>query len=127
MAARVAGTRVRDRDLGYAAAEDLVRDLRMVQASLAAGGAPRAAFGELQHLLWQVQTFGFHLAELEVRQHSRVHEAVLTSLLSQVHMQPQDSVHHASAAVLDHRAVNGWPARCEPDDDVGREVLAVSG
>lgn len=125
VAARVAGTRVRDRDLGYATAEDLVSDLRMVQASLAAGGAPRAPFGELQHLLWQVQTFGFHLAELEVRQHSRVHEAVLTSLLSQVHMQPQDSVHHVSAAVLDQWALNGWPARCEPTDDIGREVLAT--
>ena len=43
--------------------------------SLAAAGAARQAYGELQHLIWQAETFGFHLAELEVRQHSQVHAA----------------------------------------------------
>ena len=37
-------------------------DLRLVQASLAAAGAARQAYGELQHLIWQAETFGFHLA-----------------------------------------------------------------
>ena len=31
------------------------------------GRAPRLAFGEVQHLIWQAQTFGFHLASMEVR------------------------------------------------------------
>ena len=30
------------------------------------------AWGELQHLRWQAETFGFHLAEMEVRQHAEV-------------------------------------------------------
>src|SRR5438093_120800 len=30
------------------------------------------AGGEVQHLVWQAETFGFHLAELEIRQHSQV-------------------------------------------------------
>jgi phosphoenolpyruvate carboxylase len=34
----------------------------------------------LQHLIWQAETFGFHLAELEVRQHSEVHAAALREL-----------------------------------------------
>jgi phosphoenolpyruvate carboxylase len=46
----------------------------------AAAGAARGAYGELQHLAWQVQTFGFHLAELEVRQHSDVHKKALADL-----------------------------------------------
>src|SRR5207245_1815946 len=50
------------------------------QDSLAAAGAPRLASGELQHLVWQAQTFGFHLAELEVRQHSNVHERALIEI-----------------------------------------------
>ena len=45
--------------------------------SLAAAGATRQAFGELQHLIWQAETFGFHLAELEIRQHSAVHARAL--------------------------------------------------
>src|SRR6266851_1131557 len=72
-ARRLNATRLRDADLGYAGAAEFLGDLRLVQSSLAAAGAMRQAFGELQHLVWQVETFGFHLAELEIRQHSEVH------------------------------------------------------
>src|SRR5690606_33506793 len=64
----------------YRAPEDFLTDLRTVQASLVAAGAARQAYGELQGLIWQVETFGFHLTELEVRQHSAVHEKVLAEL-----------------------------------------------
>ncbi len=74
---RIVATRTRDADLAYRDPEHLLADLRTVQGSLAAAGAPRQAFGHLQQLLWQVETFGFHLAELEVRQHSAVHAKVL--------------------------------------------------
>src|SRR6185312_2025709 len=37
----------------------------------------RSAWGEVQDLVWQVRTFGFHLASLEVRQHAAVHRRVL--------------------------------------------------
>jgi phosphoenolpyruvate carboxylase len=79
-AERVAATRRRDADLAYSSADALVADLRAVQASLAAAGANRQAYGELQHLIWQVESFGFHLAELEIRQHSSVHAAALAEI-----------------------------------------------
>jgi phosphoenolpyruvate carboxylase len=79
-AARLAATRDRDADLAYRGPEEFLADLRLVQASLAAGGAPQQAFGELQHLIWQAETFGFHLAELEIRQHSAVHARALAEL-----------------------------------------------
>jgi phosphoenolpyruvate carboxylase len=66
--------------LAYPSAADYVADLRRAQRALAAAGAPRQAYGELQHLIWQAETFGFHLAELEVRQHSAVHAAALAEL-----------------------------------------------
>jgi len=77
---RIAATRRRDADLAYADPEELEADLRTVQDSLHAAGARRAAYGDLQRLIWQVQTFGFHLAELEVRQHSQVHAAALADI-----------------------------------------------
>src|SRR5258708_12760548 len=64
--------------LAYAGRAEFVADLRLVQRELA--GAPRQAYGELQHLLWQAETFGFHLAELEIRQHSAVHARALREL-----------------------------------------------
>ena len=77
---RLAATRTRNLDLAYGAAADFLADLRLVQSSLAAAGAVRQAYGELQHLIWQAETFGFHLAGLEVRQHSQVHARALAEL-----------------------------------------------
>src|SRR5436190_1033342 len=54
----------------YAEPRDLTDDLTVVAGSLIAAGDRRLADGELRRLVWQVQTFGFHLASLEVRQHS---------------------------------------------------------
>jgi phosphoenolpyruvate carboxylase len=79
-AERIVATRTRDADLAYAEPAEFIADLRLVQSSLAAAGAPRQAYGELQHLIWQAETFGFHLAGLEVRQHSRVHARALAEL-----------------------------------------------
>ncbi|WP_017585319.1 phosphoenolpyruvate carboxylase [Nocardiopsis ganjiahuensis] len=80
--ARLRATRERDADLAYTGAEAFLADLRLVQGSLAAAGAHRQAYGDLQHLVWQAETFGFHLAELEIRQHSEVHAAALAELES---------------------------------------------
>lgn len=64
----------------YATADDLVRELDELQAALVADGLARVAWGEIQDLRWQVETFGFHLASLEVRQHAAVHRAALERL-----------------------------------------------
>ena len=79
---RISATRRRDADLAYRDPAHLLADLRVVQDSLVAAGAPRQAYGHLQQLIWQVETFGFHLAELEVRQHSAVHAKVLAECIA---------------------------------------------
>jgi len=82
IAGRIAATRVQHDDpIAYASAADLLADLRVLQESLRAAGAQRSANGELQGLIWQVETFGFHLAEMEVRQHSQVHREALREAL----------------------------------------------
>nr|WP_202943393.1 phosphoenolpyruvate carboxylase [Acidothermus cellulolyticus] len=78
-AARVRARR-RGEPTGYRHAGEFLADLRLVQESLVQSGAHRLAFGELQHLIWQVETFGFHLAELEIRQHSAIHAKALADL-----------------------------------------------
>ncbi len=61
----------------------LQAELAELGAELAADGLGRVAHGSLQDLRWQVETFGFHLASLEVRQHSEVHRAALVVLRGQ--------------------------------------------
>lgn len=80
MAVRLEGTAARNADIRYASAEELLDDLRTVQDSLARAGAMRAAYGPVQTLIWQVETFGFHLVEMEFRQHSVVHERALADI-----------------------------------------------
>ncbi len=65
---------------GFESPEELVTALRDLQDALVRGGAARAAWGGLQDFVWQVETFGFHLASLEVRQHAAVHRAALSVL-----------------------------------------------
>jgi len=86
--ARLQATRTRNADLAYDNAEQLLRDLRTVQDSLVEAGARRVAYGQLQRLIWQVETFGFHLAEHEFRQHSQVHGAALADIAEKGALSP---------------------------------------
>jgi phosphoenolpyruvate carboxylase len=81
LAHRIAATRRGDDDR-FAGPEELLDELRALQTSLADAGARRHAFGGVQHLIWQVETYGFHLTELEVRQHSQVHAKALAEIES---------------------------------------------
>jgi phosphoenolpyruvate carboxylase len=66
----------------YPDVESFRRELDELAEALVADGLERVAYGEVQDLRWQVDTFGFHLAELEVRQHSGIQQAALASLRS---------------------------------------------
>jgi len=65
---------------GYASASELDAELIELQQALVADGLQRVAWGEVQDLRWQLGTFGFHLAALEIRQHAAVHRAVLDAI-----------------------------------------------
>lgn len=80
VAERLVATRRRDADMAYSNPQELESDLVIVQQSLVRAGARRAAHGELQKLLWLVRTFGFHLMEMEIRQHSQVHASALADI-----------------------------------------------
>jgi phosphoenolpyruvate carboxylase len=64
----------------YGSADELDAELAEVQDALVADGLERVAWGEVAELRWQVGTFGFHLASLEIRQHSTVHAAALAAI-----------------------------------------------
>jgi phosphoenolpyruvate carboxylase len=66
----------------YEGPDQLIEELDELAVALVRAGLDRVAWGELQDLRWQVETFGFHLASLEVRQHAEVHAAALRELSS---------------------------------------------
>jgi phosphoenolpyruvate carboxylase len=64
----------------YTNPEELLLELGELREALVADGLERLAYGGLQEFRWQVETFGFHLASLEVRQHAAVHRAARSAL-----------------------------------------------
>lgn len=65
----------------YADAQEFIADLDIIIASLNNHGATYLARGRISHLKRAVEVFGFHLAPLDMRQHSAVHEQVACELL----------------------------------------------
>ncbi len=66
----------------YDAAQELLDDLSVVDASLRASGDALLADDRLAALRGAVETFGFHLQGLDMRQNSEVHEQVVAELLA---------------------------------------------
>jgi phosphoenolpyruvate carboxylase len=66
--------------LPYADSQEFVSDLEVISQSLQQNGSARIARGRLRHLKRAAQVFGFHLAPLDMRQHSGVHEKVVAEL-----------------------------------------------
>ncbi len=67
----------------YANSTELVSELQTIAQSLRENGASRLARGRLRRLIRAVQVFGFHLAPLDLRQNSDVHERTVADLLAQ--------------------------------------------
>src|SRR6185437_4903573 len=66
----------------YADAPSLRADLTILERSLQSDGQIESVAGSrLARLLRAVDTFGFHLATLDLRQNSSVHERVIAELL----------------------------------------------
>ncbi len=65
----------------YLTPDELLADLRTIQASLESHHAQALIAPRLKPLIRAVQVFGFHLATLDLRQSSDQHEAVVAELL----------------------------------------------
>jgi phosphoenolpyruvate carboxylase len=72
----------------YPSAGGFAADLRLVRDSLAANRGGRLAALLIDPLLRQVETFGFHLHTLDVRQHARLHARAHDELLGTGSMGP---------------------------------------
>ncbi|MBE2316213.1 phosphoenolpyruvate carboxylase [Solirubrobacter sp. CPCC 204708] len=68
----------RGREPGYADAQALANDLRLVLAHV---NSRHVATGSIRRLLWQVEVFGFHLAGIDIRQGANVVREATGALL----------------------------------------------
>ncbi|MEW6060775.1 MAG: phosphoenolpyruvate carboxylase [Bacteroidota bacterium] len=80
---RLEGTKTENKPF-YASADDFVADLKLISDSLTKNKGEILAQGRLKHLIRNVETFGFHLATLDIRQHRNVHAAALKEICLQI-------------------------------------------
>jgi phosphoenolpyruvate carboxylase len=66
----------------YASASELLTDLETISASLVAHGGAELARGRLRDTIHAARAFRFHLAPIDLRQNSAVHERVVAELFS---------------------------------------------
>ena len=67
----------------YESPEEFIEDLEIIAASLRANKGRNAGLFAVQRLLRRAQTFGFHLATLDVRQNALVHRRVIGEALQE--------------------------------------------
>lgn len=68
-------------------ADDFIDDLDLIYDSLIESGLQDvASFGQFNDLRIRAKTFGFHLAALDIRQHSEIHEKAVEDLLTVAHV-----------------------------------------
>ena len=65
---------------GYPGAAAFIDDLELIDASLADHRGDHAGRFALRRMLWRARTFGFHMAALDLRQDSAVHDQALAAL-----------------------------------------------
>jgi phosphoenolpyruvate carboxylase len=79
MRERIRATQSRDAG-GYAEPQELLSDLRRVEASLCQGQGALTAGSDLRDFIRQVEVFGFHFAQLDIREHALVHRRALAEV-----------------------------------------------
>lgn len=78
--------------VGYRHAAEFLDDLQLLHQSLSAGQGVRMARQYVEPLMRQVETFGFHLCTLDIRQHARIHARAVEDLAASMQLEAADSL-----------------------------------
>ncbi len=100
---------LRNAEGGYVQVDELLDDLGIMAASLTENRGVHAGLYAVERLMWRVRSFGFHLARLDVRQDSRVHDDVLALLFADPAWVEKPAVERnaVNLASRPHRSVAG--------------------
>src|SRR5829696_6423285 len=77
-----------DQSAGYTRSSQLLQDLLTIDQSLRSQGADLIADGDLRDMIRLTEVFGFHLAVMDVREHSARHAAALAEIFRDTEVTP---------------------------------------
>ena len=110
----------------YTSADDFAGDIRLIRESLLENQGEHAGLFGIDRLLRRIETFGFHLVTLDVRQDALLHRGVMGELLGCDDWSDRDPANRAS--VLAHLLAGGGLPEVNEDSpisDEAHEALAV--
>jgi len=81
MKRKLEGTNTDGEKFCYRSIQVFIEDLNIIRNSLNATKGERIAKLEIEPIIRQAETFGFHLAKLDIRQHSEIHRMAIAELL----------------------------------------------
>lgn len=121
VAARLSST-YDDAAFPYESPAEFIEDIELIAASLRAHRGQHAGLFALNRLLRRVETFGFHMATLDIRQHAQVHSRVVAEGLVEPKWQEFTS---ARATVRIKDALNRRESPPTSMSSEARRTLAV--
>ena len=116
-----------ENDYSYRNEEGLLSDLYLIRDSLISHDDEIIARGELQDLIRLVETFGFFLAHLDVRQESTIHTNTVSAVLQQLDDTDYSALPEEKRLAILARWMEQKPPRVDSTDfaDMSRETLKV--
>jgi phosphoenolpyruvate carboxylase len=111
----------------YRSVTELMADLNMLRQNLLEVKAKRIAQMDLDPIIRTVQTFGFHLAALDIRQNSRFHDLAVAQLMSATGLDGTKFLHWDETQRLEFLNQELLSPRpfTRPDMQLGPEAEAV--
>ncbi|MEQ9426730.1 MAG: phosphoenolpyruvate carboxylase [Cyclobacteriaceae bacterium] len=85
-------TELRELEYSYRRPDNLIEDLKTLQQGLLEFGAQAVAYSDVKEVILLVESFGFHLAHLDIRQNSTFHDKALMQLMSAGHAGETDFI-----------------------------------
>jgi phosphoenolpyruvate carboxylase len=105
----------------------LIKDLEILQNGLKAFGASEIAFTDVNETIRIVNTFGFHLAKLDIRQNSRYHDLALSQLMNAAQIDGSDFLNGNEPDRISfiNKEINSCRPFTHPNITIGDEAKAI--
>lgn len=112
---------------GYVNEQGMLNDLYLIRDSLISHGDASCAQGDLQDLIRQVETFGFYLAKLDIRQESTIHSQTVSEIVKQIDGTDYNELDEASRLEKLAEYINGSSASFDKNQlsDMSAETVTV--
>ncbi len=111
----------------YRYSSELLEDLKILQNSLVQYGAKSIAYTDVREAIRLVETFGFHLAHLDIRQNSAFHDKAISQLMDAASIPDNDFTswkEERRLAFIEEELKSNRPFT-NPNMDLGENASAV--